>query len=86
MTISSTASKNKKNLREFTKEAVNQYLTTLDHCETANLYANVLQQVEMALFETVLRKTKNQSKAARLLGISRVTLRKKIKQYDINLH
>jgi Fis family transcriptional regulator len=56
----------------------------LDGQPTTDLYALVLQQVEMPLLLCTLRHTRdNQSKAAELLGLNRGTLRKKLKQYDL---
>ncbi len=50
-----------------------------------NLYALVIERVEKALFTTVLRHTKNnQVRAAQILGISRNTLRRKLKAYKMN--
>jgi Fis family transcriptional regulator len=44
----------------------------------------VLEEVEPPLLRAVLRHTRNnQSKAARMLGLSRGTLRKKLKQYGL---
>lgn len=47
-----------------------------------NLYQLVLEEVEAPLFRTVMELTRyNQSKAARVLGVSRGTLRTKLKRY-----
>ena len=49
-----------------------------------NLYRTLMSQVEPPLIEEVLRHTSgNQSRAARILGMTRNTLRSKIKHYDI---
>jgi Fis family transcriptional regulator len=48
------------------------------------IYNYILQCVEKLLIEEVLRHTKfNQSEASRILGISRGTLGKKIKEYGL---
>jgi len=61
------------------------YFRDLDGHPPVDLYQFVLTQVERPLLEAVLRHTRgNQSKAATLLGLNRGTLRKKLKQYDIN--
>ena len=83
--MSNSLKSSQKTLREFTIETVNQYLAILGHCQTANLYKEVLQQVEIALFEAVLKKTKTKTKAASILGINRTTLRKKIEEYNITV-
>jgi Fis family transcriptional regulator, factor for inversion stimulation protein len=47
-----------------------------------NLYAIITESVEEPLFRTVMEMTRyNQSKAARVLGVSRGTLRTKLKYY-----
>jgi Fis family transcriptional regulator len=47
-----------------------------------NLYELILEEVEAPLFRTVMEMTRyNQSKAARVLGVSRGTLRTKLKHY-----
>lgn len=47
-----------------------------------NLYQIILEEVEAPLFRTVMEMTRyNQSKAARVLGVSRGTLRTKLKRY-----
>jgi DNA-binding NtrC family response regulator len=52
---------------------------------TPDLYHSVIADVEKRLIEKALRKTKgNQLHASALLGISRVTLRKKMQDYGIS--
>jgi Fis family transcriptional regulator, factor for inversion stimulation protein len=47
-----------------------------------NLYQLIIEEVEAPLFRTVMELTRyNQSKAARILGVSRGTLRTKLKRY-----
>ena len=47
-----------------------------------NLYQLIVEEVEAPLFRTVMELTRyNQSKAARVLGVSRGTLRTKLKRY-----
>lgn len=47
-----------------------------------NLYELIIEEVEAPLFRTVMEMTRyNQSKAARVLGVSRGTLRTKLKRY-----
>jgi DNA-binding protein Fis len=49
-----------------------------------SLYADVMTEVEMALIQESLRQTDgNQTQAARLLGISRPTLKEKIEKFGI---
>lgn len=55
-------------------------------CQAEDLHQILLSEVEPPLIEEVLRFTGyNQSKAARILGITRNTLRAKINRYDIPL-
>ena len=50
--------------------------------QDGSVYKLVLADLEIPLLETVMRFTRNnQSEAARILGLSRGTLRKKLKQY-----
>jgi Fis family transcriptional regulator, factor for inversion stimulation protein len=71
-------------LRQLVKNALEHYLLNLDDLTPVNLYQLVMEQIEKPLFEVVMKLTKNnQSKAAKLLGLSRGTLRKKLKQYDL---
>ncbi|HIE54375.1 MAG TPA: Fis family transcriptional regulator [Chromatiaceae bacterium] len=71
-------------LKEEVRVAVEQYFTELDGQMVMGLYAMVIAEVEKPLLETVLAHTGgNQSKAAKMLGMSRSTLRKKIQQYEI---
>ena len=54
----------------------------LDSKHIANLYNLVIEEVEKPLLEIVLEYTNsNQSKAAKVLGVSRNTLRKLISKY-----
>lgn len=72
-------------LSECVKQALDNYFKHLDGHNINNLHQIVLREVEPPMFERVMRYTKgNQSKAAKLLGISRSTLRKKLAQYAID--
>lgn len=51
-----------------------------------NLYPSVISSVEKALIKSVLKQTSfNQLQSAKLLGINRNTLRRKIKELKIKL-
>lgn len=51
------------------------------------LYDLIIKQAEKPVIEAVLRETRgNQSKAAIMLGLSRGTLRKKIREHGISTH
>jgi Fis family transcriptional regulator len=71
-------------LRECVREAVESYFTHLDGHSCNGLYKLVMQEVEAPLFEVVLEVAKhNQSAAAEILGMSRGTLRKKLRDYEL---
>lgn len=51
----------------------------------AGLYSETMKEVERSLIEHALSHTKwNRSKAARMLGINRITLRRKIEEFEIS--
>ena len=62
--------------------AVKGYLGSMSKDANLNLYQLVVEEIEAPLFRTVMEMTRyNQSKAARVLGVSRGTLRTKLKRY-----
>lgn len=63
--------------------AVKGYLVSVGNKDAnLNLYQLIVEEVEAPLFRTVMELTRyNQSKAARVLGVSRGTLRTKLKRY-----
>jgi len=72
-------------LRDCVCSVLTDYINDLDGHNVNDLYQLVLSEVEPPLLETILKHTEgNQSKAAQMLGINRGTLRKKLKQYNIN--
>lgn len=71
-------------LRESVRLSLKNYFAQLDGQPPANLYDLVLAEVEKPLIEMVLQLTAhNQSKTAKMLGLSRGTLRKKMAIYDL---
>ena len=73
-----------RSLRDMVKNSIEQYFEDLGGHETINLYELVLKEVEVPLLTVVLEQSKNnQSKAAKILGLNRGTLRKKLKQCDL---
>tara|TARA_B100001175_G_C19132636_1_gene459708 strand:+ start:83 stop:346 length:264 start_codon:yes stop_codon:yes gene_type:complete len=75
----------KKPLKDEVRKAMNRYFNQLDQKNTPiNVYNLVLKEVEPPLLNSVMNFcNNNQSKAARILGINRTTLRTKLKKYKI---
>ena len=82
-TVSYDIEKKHAGLSEQVVQAVKQYLNTANSKDAnLNLHQLILEVVEAPLFRTVMELTRyNQSKAARVLGVSRGTLRTKLKRY-----
>ncbi len=71
-------------LRDYVREFLRQYFIRLQEAPPTNLYELILAEIEAPTLEIVLQYVgKNQSQAARLLTMSRGTLRKKMKQYGM---
>ena len=71
-------------LRQSVEQAVRKYLADLDGEIPCNLFNTVMAEIELPMLQTVLRHCNhNQSRTAAYLGINRGTLRKKLKQYQI---
>ncbi|MBT8048421.1 MAG: Fis family transcriptional regulator [Xanthomonadales bacterium] len=71
-------------LRHNVQQAIRQYLEDMGQSEPESLYRTLMAQVEPPLIEEVLRFTQgNQSKTAKILGMTRNTLRSKLNRYDI---
>jgi len=67
------------------KQALELYFSQLKGHDAADLYNMVLSEVEKPLLEAVLVYCgHNQSKAAKALGLSRSTLRKKLDHYGLS--
>lgn len=83
--LKSDVSSSTKSLKECVRSAMKNFYMVNKNCsDDSNVYEMLLAEVEPALLETTLIHTRgNQSKAARILGISRGTLRKKLKIYDM---
>lgn len=68
------------------RTAVEKYFQDLNgQCAPCALYETVIAEVEAPLIEVVMRHADyNQCLAARMLGINRNTLRKKLKAYGLD--
>ena len=85
VTFTVANNKKKEPLRECVRDALESYFQQLDGHNVSDLYRLVLNEVELPLLETVMRHTEgNQTRAARILGLSRSTLRKKLTAYDLD--
>ncbi len=73
-----------KSIGKFIEERLKGFMRNIKSFEKFNLYETVIPEVEKALILMVMKETKgNQTKAAKLLGINRNTLRDKIKKLKI---
>ena len=71
-------------LHELVSRKVAQLFHRVDASECDGLYRLVIGEVEGSLLEAVMRETRgNHGQAARLLGISRGTLRKKLRTHGL---
>jgi len=69
----------------YIKQKVEQYFTQLNGHDPVGLHGMVISEVERPLLEAALEYSGyNQTKAAKALGLSRSTLRKKMEQYNIS--
>ncbi len=71
-------------LRENVTQVMKHYFSNLKGEETQHIYDFFLDEVEEPLLAAVMKYTNNnQSKAARMLGLSRGTLRTKLQKYGM---
>ena len=71
-------------LHDSVRQSLENFISQLNGQIPNNLYDLILAEVEAPLMECVMEYTKNnQSRAAILLGLSRGTLRKKLKLYGM---
>ena len=71
-------------LADCVRTALSLYLQSMDDHQVANLHRFVMEEVERPLLETVLAHARGkQTVTAKMLGISRSTLRNKLAKYDI---
>jgi len=71
-------------IKNFLELKIGNLLKDFGNIENSNLYETVIQEVEKALFMLAINETGgNQVKAAKILGINRNTLNKKLKHYNL---
>lgn len=84
MTPESNLNLTSQSLRETVRLSLKNYFAQLDGQTPTKVYDLVLAEVEKPMIEMVLQLTNdNQSKTAKILGLSRGTLRKKMAIYDL---
>ncbi|MFT5139087.1 MAG: Fis family transcriptional regulator [Lysobacterales bacterium] len=71
-------------LREHVQETIRLYLEDMGNTEPEHVYRKLLSEIEPPLIEEVLHYAGgNQSRTARILGMTRNTLRSKMRRYSI---
>ena len=75
----------KKPLKDEVRKAMKRYFLQLDKKNTPiDVYDIVLNEIEPPVLNSVMKfSNNNQSKASRILGINRTTLRTKLKKYNL---
>jgi len=72
-------------LSAYIRQAIDLYFTQLKGHDAVGLHAMVISEVEKPLLEAALQHSGyNQTKAAKALGLSRSTLRKKLDHYNLS--
>jgi len=75
---------NQSDLHDCINQKLERYFTQLDDELVSGVFKMVTQQTETATLKFVLDKVnQNHSKAARILGINRATLKKKVALYQL---
>jgi len=71
-------------LRDHVRKTIKRYLDDMGNTEPQHVYRKLLGEIEPPLIEEVLRYAGgNQSRTARILGMTRNTLRSKLRRYEI---
>jgi DNA-binding protein Fis len=74
------------NLSQLLEKKFSAFLRKVKHSNPKNLYDLLISECEKPLFALVLKETDgNQVKAAKMLGVTRNTLRKKIEMFKIKI-
>jgi len=84
MNVPTRRERRKQPIRRSVTSAIERYLQDMDGHEVTDLFHVVLSEVEPAILDVVMRYAEgNQSEAAEMLGVSRGTLRRKLKLYGL---
>jgi Fis family transcriptional regulator len=71
-------------LKQVVKDTLRNYFANIGNEQPVDFYSILLEEIEKPLLEVLINHTHyNQVKMANILGISRGTLRKKLKQYGM---
>jgi len=71
-------------LKQVVKDTLRNYFSNIGNEQPVDFYSILLEEIERPLLEVLINHTHyNQVKMAHILGISRGTLRKKLKQYGM---
>lgn len=71
-------------LRQAVKDTLRNYFTNIGSEQPVDFYSILLEEIERPLLEVLINHTHyNQVRMAQILGISRGTLRKKLKLYGM---
>lgn len=71
-------------LKQVVKDTLRNYFTNIGNEQPVDFYSILLEEIERPLLEVLINHTNyNQVRMAQILGISRGTLRKKLKQYGL---
>ncbi|MFZ2314257.1 MAG: helix-turn-helix domain-containing protein [Gammaproteobacteria bacterium] len=71
-------------LKQIVKDTLRNYFSNIGGEQPIDFYNILLEEIERPLLEVLINHTHyNQVKMAQILGISRGTLRKKLKQYGM---
>ena len=84
MNVPTRRERRKQPIRRSVTSAIELYLGDMNGHEVTDLYHVVLSEVEPAILDVVMKHVDgNQTEAAEMLGVSRGTLRKKLKLYGL---
>ena len=79
-----TAFKQPLSLHDALTTHLNNYLTEMKGHRIKGLHKKVMEEIEHPLLQEVMIHTKNnQTQAAKILGLNRITLRTKLKTHDL---
>lgn len=83
--VDATIEPAEKGLADCVQRAMEDYFEDLDGHQASDLHALFLEEVEKPFFDVVMKHTKgNITHAAQMLGLNRVTLRNRLKKYDLD--